>query len=123
MTSYQLSSNKYRQLNTNKYSILINKNSLIKSLNNAKYELNPLLNNLYKEKGTFKYKLCVYIKAIKKNSLNTYTIKISSNYFLANNNLKNSEKVINSLFHEYFPKSLDVYQSRIICILLKIKDY
>ena len=67
MTSYQLSSNKYRQLNTNKYSILINKNSLIKSLNNAKYELNELLNNLYKEKGMFKYKLCVYIKAIKKN--------------------------------------------------------
>ena len=35
MTLYQLSSNKYRQINTNKYSILINKNSLIKSLNNA----------------------------------------------------------------------------------------
>ena len=47
---------KYRQLNTNKYSILINKSSLIKSLNNAKYELNGLLNNLYNEKGTFKYK-------------------------------------------------------------------
>ena len=85
MTPYQLSSNKYRQTNTNKYSI--NKNSLIKSLNNAKYELNELLNKLYSEKGTFKYKLCAYIKAIKKNSLNTYTIKISSNYFLANDNL------------------------------------
>ena len=59
---------KYRQLNTNKYLILINKSSLIKSLNNAKYELNGLLNNLYNEKGTFKYKHCVYIKAIKKNS-------------------------------------------------------
>ena len=35
MTLYQLSSNKYRQINTNKYSILVNKNSLIKSLNNA----------------------------------------------------------------------------------------
>ena len=45
MTPYQLSSNKYRQTNTNKYSI--NKNSLIKSLNNAKYELNELLNKLY----------------------------------------------------------------------------
>ena len=78
---------KYRQINTNKYSILTNKNSLIKSLNNAKYELHELLNKLYSEKGTFKYKLCAYIKAIKKNSLNTYTIKISSNYFLANNNL------------------------------------
>ena len=82
MTSYQLSS----KLNINKYSILIKKNSLIKSLNNAEYELNELLNNLYNEKGTFKYKLCVSIKEIKKNSLNTYTIKISSNYFLANNN-------------------------------------
>ena len=123
MTSYQLSFNNYRQINTNKYSILKNKKSLIKSLNNGKYELNELLDKLYSEKGTFKYKLCAYIKAIKKNSLNTYTIKISSNYFLANNNLKNSEKVINSLFHEYFPKSLDVYQSRMICILLKIKDY
>ena len=82
MTSFQLSS----KLSINKYSILIKKNSLIKSLNNAEYELNELLNNLYNEKGTFKYKLCVYIKEIKKNSLNTYTIKISSNYFLANNN-------------------------------------
>ena len=82
MTSFQLSS----KLNINKYSILIKKNSLIKSLNNAEYELNELLNNLYNEKGTFKYKLCVSIKEIKKNSLNTYTIKISSNYFLANNN-------------------------------------
>ena len=75
MTTYQLSS----KLNINKYSILIKKNSLIKSLNNAEYELNELLNNLYNEKGTFKYKLCVYITEIKKNSLNTYTIKISSN--------------------------------------------
>ena len=64
MTPYQLSSNKYRQTNTNKYSI--NKNSLIKSLNNAKYELNELLNKLYSEKGTYKYKRCAYIKAIKK---------------------------------------------------------
>ena len=64
MTPYQLSSNKYRQTNTNKYSI--NKNSLIKSLNNAKYELNELLNKLYSEKGTFKYKIFAYIKAIKK---------------------------------------------------------
>ena len=68
MTLYQLSSNKYRQINTNKYSILINKNSLIKSI-------------------TFKYKLCAYIKAIKKNVLITYKIKISSKHFLANNNL------------------------------------
>ena len=89
MTSYQLSSKEYRQSNTNKYSMLISKNSLIKSLNNAKYELNELLNNLYNEKGMFKYKLCVYIKAIKKNSLNTYTIKVSLNYLLANNNLNN----------------------------------
>ena len=87
MTPCQLSSNKYRQINTNKYSILINKHSLIKSLNNAKYELNELLNKLCSIKGTFKCKLWAYIKAIKKNSLNTYTIKISSNYFLANNNL------------------------------------
>ena len=72
---------KYRQINTNKYSILTNKNSLIKSLNNAKYELHELLNKLYSEKGTFKYKLCAYTKAIKNNSLNTYTIKILSNYF------------------------------------------
>ena len=83
MTLYQLSSNKYRQINTNKYSILINKNSLIKSLNNAKYELNELLNKLYSEKGTFKYKLCAYIKAIKKNVLNTYKIKISSKHFFS----------------------------------------
>ena len=121
MTLYQLSSNKYRQINTNKYSILINKKS--KSLNNAKYELNELLNKLYSEKETFKYKLCAYIQAIKKNFLNTYTIKISSKYVLANNNLNNSEKVINSLFHEYVPKSIDIHQSTIICILLKIKDY
>ena len=47
MTSYQFCWNKYRQINTKKYSILINKNSLIKSLNNAKYELNELLNKLY----------------------------------------------------------------------------
>ena len=39
MTSYQLSFNNYRQIRTNKYSILINKKSLIKSLNNGKYEL------------------------------------------------------------------------------------
>ena len=114
---------KYRQINTNKYSILTNKNSLIKSLNNAKYELHELLNKLYSEKGTFKYKLCAYTKAIKNNSLNTYTIKILSNYFLANNNLNNSVKIINSLFHEYFPKSIDIHQSTRICILLKIKDY
>ena len=43
-------------------------------------------------------------------------------YFLANNNLNKLEKVINSLFYEYFPKSLEIYQSKIICILLKIKD-
>ena len=41
---------KYRQINTNKYSILTNKNSLTKSLNNAKYELHELLNKLYSEK-------------------------------------------------------------------------
>ena len=70
-----------------------------------------------------KYNLCAYMKAIEKNSLNTYTIKIPSNYFLANNNLNNSEKVISRLFHEYFPKSIDIHQSTIICILLKIKDY
>ena len=123
MTSYQLSFNNYRQINTNKYSILKNKKSLIKSLNNGKYELNELLDKLYSEKGTFKYKLCAYIKAIKQNLLNTYTIKISSKYFLANNNLNNSEKVINSLFHGYFPNLIDIPQSTIICILLKIKDY
>ena len=81
MTSYQLSFNNYRQINTNKYSILKNKKSLIKSLNNGKYELNELLDKLYSEKGTFKYKLCAYINAIKQNLLNTYTIKISSNIF------------------------------------------
>ena len=57
MTPCQLSLNKYRQINTNKYSILINKHSLIKSLNNAKYELNELLNKLCSIKGTFKCKL------------------------------------------------------------------
>ena len=61
MTSYQLSPNKYKQINSHKYSTLINKNSLIKSLNNTKYELTELLNNLYKEKETYKYKLCTYI--------------------------------------------------------------
>ena len=81
MTSYQLSFNNYRQISTNKYSILINKKSLIKSLNNGKYELNELLDKPYSEKGTFKYKLCAYIKAIKNNLLNAYTIKISSKYF------------------------------------------
>ena len=57
------------------------------------------------------------------NELKQIKEKLSSKYFLANNNLNNSEKVINSLFHEYVPKSIDIHQSTIICILLKIKDY